>query len=151
MAVRVSPKRGIENSVVFTGVLCLAFVAAAQSPESFSARLTMMPIEVATRANVTGSGIGSAVLDGRRLSVSGSFSGLQGPATVAHLHEGPAMGIRGVPLFELTVAAAADGTFSGEVELTNEQVEGLRQGRMYIQIHSETAPEGNLWGWLLQS
>jgi hypothetical protein len=23
-------------------------------------------------------------------------------------------------------------------------------GRFYIQLHSEKAPEGNLWGWLLR-
>jgi len=28
-------------------------------------------------------------------------------------------------------------------------VEGLRQGQIYLQIHSETAPDGNLWGWLI--
>ena len=109
----------------------------------------MMPIEVATRANVTGSGSGSATLDGRRLLVSGSFSGLRGPATAARLHEGSALGIRGAPLFDIDVESTTDGSFSGDVELTPEQVDGLRQGRLYIQIHSEAAPDGNLWGWLL--
>ena len=131
-------------------LLCLASLATAQSAETYSARLTMMPIEAATRANVTGSGSGSALLDGRRLLVSGSFSGLRGLATAARLHVGPALGIRGAPIFELGVESATDGSFSGEVELTGEQVESLNQGRLYIQIHSETAPEGNLWGWLLQ-
>jgi hypothetical protein len=27
-------------------------------------------------------------------------------------------------------------------------VEGLRKGKFYIQIHSEKAPDGILWGWL---
>ena len=138
------------TSAIFTVLLCLASLATAQSDETFNARLTMMPIEVATRANVTGSGSGSALLDGRRLLVSGSFSGLRGPATAARLHVGPALGIRGTPIFELSVESATAGSFSGEVELTGEQVESLNQGRLYIQIHSETAPEGNLWGWLLQ-
>ena len=135
--------------VIFGGLLCLALFTVSQSAETFVARLTMMPIEVATRTNVTGSGSGSATLDGRRLLVSGSFSGLQGPATAARLHEGIALGIRGAPLFELGVESATAGSFSGEVELTPEQVESLRQGRLYIQIHSEAAPDGNLWGWLL--
>jgi len=143
-------KRSAELTVVAGALLCLGFSAAAQAPETFSARLTMMPIEQATRADVTGSGSGSAVLDGGRLVVSGSFSGLRGPATVARLHEGLATGIRGAALFELSVVAGVDGTFTGEAELTREQVQRLRQGRWYIQIHSETAPEGNLWGWLLQ-
>ncbi len=137
------------TSVIAAGLLCLAGLAAAQSAETFSARLTMMPIEVATRAFVTGSGSGSAMLDGRRLLVSGTFSGLRGPATAARLHEGSALGIRGEPLFELGVQPATDGSFSGELELTREQVESLHQGRLYIQIYSEASPEGNLWGWLL--
>jgi hypothetical protein len=28
-------------------------------------------------------------------------------------------------------------------------VEALKAGRFYIQLHSERAPDGNLWGWLL--
>ena len=135
--------------VIFGGLFCLALSTVSQSAETFVARLTMMPIEVATRANVTGSGSGSAVLDGRRLLVSGSFSGLRGSATAARLHEGVALGIRGAPLFELSVESATAGNFSGEVELTPEQVDSLHQGRLYIQIHSEAAPDGNLWGWLL--
>jgi len=143
-------RRSAEVTVVAAALVCLGFSAAAQAPESFSARLTVMPIDDATRADVTGSGSGSAVLDDGRLVVSGAFSGLRGPATVARLHEGLATGIRGGALFELSVVAGVDGTFTGEVDLTREQVQRLRQGRWYIQIHSETAPEGNLWGWLLQ-
>ena len=60
------------------------------------------------------------------------------------------MGVRGDAISELSVEASVSGTFSGNVELTQEQVQRLRQGRLYIQIHSEAAPEGNLWGWLLE-
>jgi hypothetical protein len=137
-------------TVMGVGYLCLALISIAQAQETFNTRLTMMPIEVATRADVTGSGAGSAVLDGLRLRVSGSFSGLRGPATVARLHEGLETGIRGNALFDLTVTETVDGTYSGDVKLTRDQVESLRRGRLYIQIHSVTAPEGNLWGWLLQ-
>jgi len=147
---RVSLKRTTEVMLLAGTLLCFSLPASTQEPETFSARLAVMPIDAETSAVVTGSGSGTAVLDGRRLRVTGSFSGLRGPATVARLHEGPAMGIRGTSLFELAVAASVEGTFSGEVELSREQVQRLRQGRLYIQIHSETAPEGNLWGWLLQ-
>ena len=142
-------KRKAKSRVIAVALCCFAFSAAAQAQEEFRVRLTMMPIEVATRARVTGSGSGSAKLEGRQLSVSGSFSGMRGPATVARLHEGPALGVRGPAISDLKVTPAAKGELSGEVQLTAKQVESLRKRRLYIQIHSSSAPDGNLWGWLV--
>ncbi len=79
----------------------------------------------------------------------GNFAGLKGAATVARLHQGAVMGVRGPAIADVTVPAATSGTFTAELTLTAAQVEELRQGHVYLQIHSETAPDGNLWGWLL--
>ena len=144
-----SSKPSTEFRVIGVALLCCAYSATAQAPEEFSARLMMMPIEVATRARVTGSGSSYAKLEGRRLSVSGSFAGMRGPATVARLHQGPAMGVRGPAVADLEVTPAPEGKFSGELSLTAEQAQSLRKGWCYIQIHSDSAPAGNLWGWLL--
>jgi len=38
----------------------------------------------------------------------------------------------------------------GSLDLTREQVQSLQSGRLYVQISSEKAPDGNLWGWLLK-
>ena len=35
------------------------------------------------------------------------------------------------------------------LDLTPLQVTDLEKGRFYVQLHSEKAPDGNLWGWLL--
>ena len=83
------------------------------------------------------------------LAISGTFQGLASPATIAQLHRGP-KGIRGPAIFDLTVSKAASGNVSGTVELTPEQIEDLKNARLYVQIHSERAPDGNLWGWLLR-
>ena len=98
---------------------------------------------------MTGSGSGSARLEGQQLSVSGSFMDMDGPATVARVHESPVLGVRGPSISDLEVTLATKGEISGEVELTTEQVESLRKRRLYIQIHSTSAPDGNLWGWLV--
>jgi hypothetical protein len=108
-----------------------------------------VPIEASTAANTTGAGEATASLSGARLTLRGDFAGLKGPATVARLHQGTVMGVRGAPFAEMTVPSATSGTFDAEVTLTEAQVEALRQGRVYLQIHSESAPDGNLWGWLL--
>lgn len=126
-----------------------ALAATVLGQDGFRARLTPMPIEVATRAQVTGSGSASATLQGDVLSVTGSFSGMRGPATVAQVHESPTLGVRGPALFDLVFTPAPEGTFSGKAELSDERLESLREGLLYVQIHSESAPEGNLWGWLL--
>ena len=135
---------------ILMGLCVLVAVAAAQSAQEFAARLTPLPLDVVNRATVTGSGSGLAMLEGRRLSVTGSFEGMQGPATVAHLHVGPALGIRGAPVLDLQVDPAVAGRFSGSWELDAAQLAALEEGRLYIQIHSESAPDGNLWGWLLE-
>jgi hypothetical protein len=49
----------------------------------------------------------------------------------------------------LTKTDAASGTLSGSFTLTPIQVADLEKGRLYVQLHSEKAPDGNLWGWLL--
>ena len=146
---RLAPRSGAATLAV-GALACWVLITAAQVPETFTARLSVMPIDRVLQAHVAGAGSGAAVLDGGRLRISGSFSGLRGPATAAWVHESPTMGVRGAALFELAVAGGVQGTFSGEVELSAEQLAGLRQGRLYIQIHSEAAPEGNLWGWLLR-
>ena len=121
--------------------------AVAQS-NKFKARLTPVPVEAATVAAVTGSGSATAVLTGTSLVVSGTFEGLQTPATIAQIHHG-LKGIRGPVVSDLTVTKAVSGMISGKVTLTKEQVEAVTGGKFYIQIHSEKQPDGNLWGWLL--
>jgi hypothetical protein len=124
--------------------------AAAQSPQTFRARLAPVAIDAGMKVNVTGSGSLTAVLTGSKLTVNGKFDGMRGPATVAHIHQGPVTGVRGPAILELSVSKAASGAISGSFGLTPEQVESLSKGRWYVQIHSEKAPDGNLWGWLLK-
>ena len=58
--------------------------------------------------------------------------------------------MRGAAVADLTVSKAMNGTITGSLDLTPEQVQSLQSGRLYIQISSEKAPDGNLWGWLLR-
>ena len=56
---------------------------------------------------------------------------------------------RGPVEFDLTVEKAASGVISGTANLNRSQLDSLRKGWFYVQIHAEKAPDGNLWGWLL--
>ena len=136
---------------VVIALVCL-WVAqpAAQNQEKYKVRLSTIPMDGGMRETVAGAGTASAVLAGTKLTITGTFQGLRTPATVARLHNGLARGVRGAPLVDLTVSKAVNGTLTGSIDLTPEQLQGLRKGQLYILISSEKAPDGNLWGWLLR-
>lgn len=140
----------MRTFVIAVAILAIGAGLPAQAQETFTARLSPVAIEPAQRNNVTGQGSASATLSGNRLSITGSFAKLQTPATIARLHHGKGTGIRGPALADVTVVHAMEGTITASLTLTTEQIEALRRGRLYIQIHSEKAPEGNLWGWLFR-
>jgi hypothetical protein len=126
----------------------LAAVQKGPAAAQFRARLSMVPIDLAMQSNIAGRGRVSATLAGSTLTVTGDFADLKTPATVARVHVGT-KGIRGPAIFELTVSKATSGTIAGTFELTPQQVQDVKNSRMYVQLHSEKAPDGNLWGWLL--
>jgi CHRD domain len=131
--------------------LCIAGPNAdAQTTERFKVRLTTVPMDGGMRNTVAGFGSATASLAGATLSITGTFDGLKSPATSATLHSGAAKGVRGVSVADLVVSKATKGTLTGSVNLTQEQIKGLREGRYYIELASEKAPEGNLWGWILK-
>lgn len=120
----------------------------AQAGDIYKARLGVVPVDATNQPTISGSGSVTAVLKGSRLSITGTFAGLQSPATIARIHVAP-KGIRGPSALDLIVTKATSGTLQGEVALTAAQVDHLRRGRLYVQLHSEKAADGNLWGWLL--
>jgi hypothetical protein len=119
-----------------------------QAKAQFRARLSVVPIDVAMQGTIAGSGSVTATLAGTRLTLKGTFSDLKTSATVARVHVAP-RGIRGPAILDLTVSKGTSGTIEGTFDLTPQQVDDLMKSRFYIQLHSEKAPDGNLWGWLL--
>ena len=111
----------------------------------------MVPIDIPMQASIAGAGAVTATLKGSTLTISGTFAGLKTPATDVRLHRSPKTAMRGPSIGELTATAATSGTISGSVELTKELIDDLGAGRLYVQLHSQKASNGNLWGWLLAS
>lgn len=141
--------RALTCVVTGATVLLSAGMASAQSGETFKGRLSTVPVNAVTRPTTTGSGTLTAVLAGNTLTINGKFDGMNSPATVAHLHRAP-KGLRGPNVFDLIVTKATSGTVEGSLTLTAGQVEELKQGWYYVQIHTAQNPEGQLRGWLLK-
>jgi CHRD domain len=132
-------------------VLVLSLLpAAAQNEVRYKVRLAPVPMDIAMRSTVAGSGSATAVLKGTSLTINGTFEGLRSSATAARLHQGPTMGLRGMPFADLMISKATNGTITGSVALSPDQARALERGRVYLQISSERAPDGNLWGWFVR-
>jgi hypothetical protein len=149
----------LKRAVVLMTVMVVTAAAgqqvAAQTGDKFTARLAHVPIASANeRANVTGKGSVTATLAGTRLTINGTFEGLPAAATVARLHRGVAKGARGPVIGDLTITKGVSGTLSGAFTLTPLDVDNLKAGRLYVQVHSERGvpkEDGStLWGWLLR-
>jgi hypothetical protein len=114
--------------------------AAAPDDATFHFRLSPGPRLVGTRADTSGSGSVTASLEGNTLRLQGSFIGLLGVPTSAHLC-----------IADLTVSPATSGTLSGSLQLNPQQLSALRNGGLYVEIDSDKAPEGDLWGWIMRT
>jgi hypothetical protein len=137
-------------TVVVVTVLSFAMCLSLAAAEKYQVHLSPMPFNDATQPIMQGKGTASATLDGDTLSISGSFAGLTGPATKAHLSVSKGPGIPGSPLVDLILVGDVAGKVTGQIKLDPSQLVALRGRRLYIQIDSEKAPLGHLWGWLLE-
>jgi hypothetical protein len=143
---KLTGKRGFLLGACF---LSLLLGAAAPDDATFHVRLSPGPRLVGTRADRSGGGSVTATLEGNKLELKGSFSGLLDVPTSAHLFMGSLPGVRGPRLADLTVSPATSGTLSGTVQLNAQQLAALRKGGLYVEIDSDKAPEGDIWGWIM--
>ncbi len=117
---------------------------------SFRARLSPLPVDGRLFRTVTGVGQVRATLAGNRLTLTGTYTGMSSPATVAHIHFARP-GQQGPVAQPLQVSTSPAGDISGTIELNSEQSAALQARSLYVQIHSEGNPGGELRGWIFST
>lgn len=106
-----------------------------------------------TTSGASGSGTATLNAAGTELSFSFSFSGLSGPFVAAHFHNA-ASGVNGPIVRTLTgditgmLGSGVWRSTDGE-PLTSALVTALRNGEIYINIHTNTYPNGEIRGQLI--
>jgi len=137
----------MKRTTLFAACVATLTLSACGGPEEFKATLSGMaerPNPVTTNAT----GAVTATLTEKTLAVSGTFNNLSGAATAAHIH-GPAdRDSIADPICTLTAAAAASGTLAGNCSLTDAQVVQLKDGKMYVNVHTSANPTGEVRGQL---
>ena len=113
------------------------------------ARLSPVPTDLAMQETIAGLGAAAATLAGSALTIDGTYQGLKSPATVVRVFESAKPGLRGPLVGEFASGGGTRGTFKGTVTLSRDQAAAYAKGLLYVQLHSEKAPDGNLWGWLM--
>jgi hypothetical protein len=88
-------------------------------------------------------------LTGQVTLISGSFSGLLSPATVAHIHGLAPVGVNAGVLIPLDVTTATSGTLGGSGTLTAPNIAGMLDGLTYINVHTGLFPGGEIRGQLI--
>jgi hypothetical protein len=92
----------------------------------------------------TGSGTGRVELDGNVLKWNVTYSGTTGPVTAGHFHGPAAAGANAGVV--VPFAGPLTSPIVGSATLTPAQVDQLKQGLWYINLHTAANPGGELRG-----
>ena len=139
----------MRKRLIIAAIVAASASQGARADDSFDFRLSPGPRLVGTRAASSGSGDVTATLTGAVLALQGKYEGLLGAPATAQLAMGSAPGVRGPKIADLTISSGTGGSISGTVKLNSRQLALFRKGGLYVEIDSPSAPEGDLWGWVL--
>lgn len=79
-------------------------------------------------------------------ALTGSFQGLLGTSTAAHIHVAP-LGVNGPVVFGLNLSVGVtSGALSGNGVFTQAQLATLYAGDYYVNVHSSAFPGGEIRG-----
>jgi hypothetical protein len=142
-------RRNIIAGVCLTSLAAFIQPAVA-APVSF--KVTMNGAQQVPPVTTSATGTADLTYDPstRVLTWNVSYSGLSGPATMAHIHGPAAAGKNAPPVIWLSEKGAPVGNpITGQATLTPEQAQQMMAGDWYINVHTQAHADGEIRGQVL--
>lgn len=134
--------------VFLAAALAVTFVSAASADTiGYTARLTGSREVPKTTSKGTGKLDASLDTSSKVLSYTLTFDGLTGPATMAHLH-GPAPRGQNAGVL-VPLGKDVTSPLTGTATLTDDQIDALKAGKVYVNIHTAANPGGEIRGQVM--
>jgi hypothetical protein len=129
--------------------VAMLFMAGAASAATLHFSVALKGADEVPPNTTTGTGKVSASLDTatKTFSYKVTYSGLTGPATMAHFHGPAAPGVNAPPVVPVPMSALAN-PMTGTATLTDAQIADLEAGKWYFNIHTAAHPGGEIRGQL---
>ena len=134
---------------IIGGVLCLA-ATVVRAEISFTATLNGAQEVPANGSTAKGFGVVTLNDAETQIRYSLTFSGLGSNQTASHIHGPAAIGANAPVLFNVGSTGATSGTFTALTQtVTPAQVQQLKSGLWYFNVHSNDLPNGEIRGQIL--
>ncbi len=130
------------------GMILVANPNAAYSTTSSACSASLDGAQEVPAVDTEGSGSASMEYDpsSNELTWSIEFSELSGPANAAHFHGPGATGVNAGVQVNIGEVSGLDSPMEGSAELTAEQASMLLDEELYINIHTDANPNGEIRG-----
>ena len=133
-------------SVVLAACVMFASPALAETI-SFKAELKASEAVPPNDSKATGTVTATYDTASKKLTWKGNYSGLTGPATMAHFH-GPAEPGKNAGV--AVPSTPSTSPFENSANLTDAQAADLMAGRWYVNVHTAAHPGGEIRGQLVK-
>jgi hypothetical protein len=138
----------MRKSILVSGFSAIALAALLTMPAPVMAEMVKMKADLKASeevppTNSPGTGTADVTLDTdtNKVSWKVTFQGLTGDPTAAHFHGPAKMGENAGPVVDIS-----GNLNEGSADVTPEQVQMIRDGNSYINIHTAQAPDGEIRG-----
>jgi hypothetical protein len=135
------------KALLAAALFALAFTAPTHAA-NFIARLEGTQEVPPVDTTAAGGAVLTVDLLSRAFSLTGAISNLVFTPTAAHIHGPAPVGQNGPVLFPLSFNAEPEGPLGADGFLTEEQLDWLQSGLLYVNVHTTEHPGGEIRGQL---